>query len=820
MNSEELHQNERQAILSRLLDAVKQCQVRFGGRSELATDSDSRVSCLCAAWESALHHGLRKSNKAFTAFKNMTEKAGLGKVTDLFSDIKKLESESVFWNYVKEHLTKHEYQRFAKLKLVNTDCGRGRAWLRASLNEHSLERYMHMLIERDELLAQHYEDWAFFRDAERNSMLPNMAAGLGSILFAITVDRPELNKGLTALNSIHVQNSVDAADTNDEDDEPKPVISSNVSPASAKKREKRKKKKMPNVVSFDNDDTVGTVITRTGSTSSNGPAIPESVVAALNRTEEPRESGEGAQDDNVFSGDIVGGSTAQDIVVTVQSEDSLPAKERSSSLLGEKEIHMAKDVRRISVPAFSLAFAESPCSLRSSTSDHMSKSSLCSSTDLEQDSSAFLAPVGVDGTVLDIEKEDLDVDRNSSRRMEHSLSIDSDFAREGEIQSASLGLKLAQQSVLNNSALAGVHSSDGSFTDATSHDDLKQAIVHMMLRKESVEEQNKKLEGMLQREMDISSTLRAELEQMKLHHTALHDKDTAHITAMQKENELLKHQLKKYVSAVQMLRTEGANKEDTLGIHLEQPQPSIPPAKQMIDYSHEASEYEKKLIQVAEMHGELMEFNEMLQRQIKNKDALLRQWRDELVQLRGPLPNDRRLSLAPGEDPESLSLIKPTLINIWIPSAFLRGSANNTHHVYQVYVRIRDEEWNVYRRYSQFFDMHVRLKKVYPIIGKFEFPPKKAIGKKEAKLVEGRRQGFQSYLRNVINVMLDRVEDMANGTTKEKLVSYLPFFNDKSDDDKKGKRGIKSNRTAPTVPEGAVGGAPEVGSSRQPYQGL
>ena len=60
---------------------------------------------------------------------------------------------SVFWNYVKEHLTKHEYQRFAKLKLVNTDCGRGRAWLRASLNEHSLERYMHMLIERDELLA-------------------------------------------------------------------------------------------------------------------------------------------------------------------------------------------------------------------------------------------------------------------------------------------------------------------------------------------------------------------------------------------------------------------------------------------------------------------------------------------------------------------------------------------------------------------------------------------------------------------------------------------------------------------------------------------
>lgn len=49
---------------------------------------------------------------------------------------------------------------------------------------------------------------------------------------------------------------------------------------------------------------------------------------------------------------------------------------------------------------------------------------------------------------------------------------------------------------------------------------------------------------------------------------------------------------------------------------------------------------------------------------------------------------------------------------------------------HKVYVRIRDEEWNVYRRYSQFLDTHLRLKKVYPIVGKFDFPPKKAIGKK------------------------------------------------------------------------------------------
>ena len=80
-----------------------------------------------------------------------------------------------------------------------------------------------------------------------------------------------------------------------------------------------------------------------------------------------------------------------------------------------------------------------------------------------------------------------------------------------------------------------------------------------------------------------------------------------------RENELLKHQLKKYVSAVQMLRNESSNKEETLGIHLDaQPQPSIPPAKQMIDYSHEASEYEKKLIQVSTISGYMGGFQHVL----------------------------------------------------------------------------------------------------------------------------------------------------------------------------------------------------------------
>ena len=59
---------------------------------------------------------------------------------------------TAFWQYVKQHLSAHELQRYSRLRHVTTDAGRGRAWIRASLNEHALERYMHMLIEDDRLL--------------------------------------------------------------------------------------------------------------------------------------------------------------------------------------------------------------------------------------------------------------------------------------------------------------------------------------------------------------------------------------------------------------------------------------------------------------------------------------------------------------------------------------------------------------------------------------------------------------------------------------------------------------------------------------------
>lgn len=71
-----------------------------------------------------------------------------------------------------------------------------------------------------------------------------------------------------------------------------------------------------------------------------------------------------------------------------------------------------------------------------------------------------------------------------------------------------------------------------------------------------------------------------------------------------RENELLRQQLRKYVTAVQLLKenSDASAKEDF-----------------SLDHHNESEEYQNKLIQVAEMHAELMEFNARLTMQLNNK---------------------------------------------------------------------------------------------------------------------------------------------------------------------------------------------------------
>ncbi|KAF6127353.1 sorting nexin 29 [Phyllostomus discolor] len=266
--------------------------------------------------------------------------------------------------------------------------------------------------------------------------------------------------------------------------------------------------------------------------------------------------------------------------------------------------------------------------------------------------------------------------------------------------------------------------------------ELRQAIVAMMNRKDELEEENRSLRNLLDGEMEHSAALRQEVDTLKRKVAEQEERHVTKIQALARENEVLKVQLKKYVGAVQMLKREGQTAEVVPNLWNVDGEVTVTEQKPGEVAEELASSYERKLIEVAEMHGELIEFNERLHRALVAKEALVSQMRQELIDLRGPVPGD----LSQTSEDQSLSdfeISNRALINVWIPSVFLRGKAANAFHVYQVYIRIKDDEWNVYRRYTEFRSLHHKLQNKYPQVRAYNFPPKKAIGNKETEAQRG-----------------------------------------------------------------------------------
>ncbi|CAB3386087.1 Hypothetical predicted protein [Cloeon dipterum] len=236
---EQQKEEERQKLLTSLLNAVKACQTRFGGRSQLATESESCVAALCTSLEAVLLHGLKPkpgSGQA-SALRHMTELVS----TSLSLNRVLPQDTPAPWRFIRETLTRHESERFLLLKRVCTDWGRGRAWLRASLNERSLERGLSSLRAAPNL-SYHYFSWSFLRDEERASTLTTMAAGLGSVLFAINVDNTMLNDG----DPEGISRSALIGQS-------EPEITSPASDDGNKPQHLRRRKAPPTIVSFDDD---------------------------------------------------------------------------------------------------------------------------------------------------------------------------------------------------------------------------------------------------------------------------------------------------------------------------------------------------------------------------------------------------------------------------------------------------------------------------------------------------------------------------------------------------------------------------------------
>jgi len=757
----------RQVLLESTLGAVKKCQVRFGGKVELATEGNEEISHLCTKLEMALLHG----------FKVVTPSLGMAvikNVKDLVSNNFGSTENGGVWRIMRTILNKHEYERYLMLANVTNDTGRGRAWLRSVLNEQSLERYLHMLLGDQIRLKEFYEEWAFMRDQERSSMLPSMAAGLCSIRFALKVDNAALNgedSGESILSPTFASSfsgflpSLKPQAPNKPNDNPTIAaeVNSDLVIDTSKVRTKKKKKiKAPHqIVSFDEESSQ---IIEGNSFSESAPSTCINSPAQLKPNSHH----------NDYS--------------HLVTKNNLLLKNKSSPSLLSKSVAKEENYFKFNYDPVKLDKSDTPdgeeidiYASSSSKPEKESDSQFPSLTPVTNKGIGALFPVNTHNN-SSLVSDDAGNSGEDSISNPSVGTEDTDYATQAAVPT--YYKQFSNEANLDEAtsiSQASVHSFESNRSNSSlKKEDLKQALLSVMEKKDELELQAKSLKSMLDQEISHVAEVRQELSDIKQINKEKLEKLEGRNNILSRENELLKHQLKKYVGAVQKLR-DGPQAYETLA--------KLDGAKdsensKYIDYHYEASEYEKKLIQVAEMHGELLEFNENLQRSVQSKEGIISRLREELISLRGPFPDeedrimdDNSSICSSYADSASIGTAR-VLVNIWIPSVFLTGSGSSRHHVYQVYVRIRDTEWNVYRRYSQFFQLHQSLRKKDPVVNSFDFPPKKSMGNKAERFVEDRRRALQTYLRSIVNYLVTTNVSLSCSPDKETLLNLLPFFGD------------------------------------------
>ena len=67
-----------------------------------------------------------------------------------------------------------------------------------------------------------------------------------------------------------------------------------------------------------------------------------------------------------------------------------------------------------------------------------------------------------------------------------------------------------------------------------STEELRQAVVAMMVRKDEVEDQNRSLQALLEQEMEVSSMLRADIQDLKQETLSQQEQDLSKINKLQK----------------------------------------------------------------------------------------------------------------------------------------------------------------------------------------------------------------------------------------------------------------------------------------------
>ncbi|XP_065659238.1 sorting nexin-29 isoform X6 [Hydra vulgaris] len=864
------YERDREGLIKKLLESVKQCQVDFGGKSILASEKDSSVSCLVAQFEQAFQHGLKK-NKMWEMISSYVEP--VRQITDKML----LEIDLTFWSVVKEYLGTSELNYFNTLPDITTDSGKARVWLRTAINESTLERQLLLILGNVALLKQFYEPWALFIDGERSSIIPVMARGLASIVFAIDVKNSSLNRPFKQISVPNgLTKSEKVASKTHRRVNSSPMLQQCIAEPSIMKKINMKKKKKKRAVSaeitdLDDGSNLYSESSHTESTSYTENTYCSYITANMlsknsstNQIQTHHRKASAPNSQTIFNAsqfedlknfsiknsylmnsenvldskennvhsciqkkgcNVELKTETKEMVQTLCTKNSFEQKDtignckdsnNSEEVRPRKEDLKSDDILNVKEFELKVGYEDNENYLKDSfvpgNDDVFEKNFQVSLTKLNS---------GEKPNQLEyLEKFEVDNDRKKSIENQGQKSLVIKSCNGKKTENVSVEIKSLPECVecfipydeistraasdmlpllvcSNIDKMFPVYQSPEEknhlkgfgellteefpqdVPESLSIDDLKQAILATVKKKDEVEQKNLDLQKALDEERNLNRCLKNDLECATIKVREKEDTIEKKLTETLQENEILKNQLKKYVTAVKMLKKENGFTIDFIdGYEFV----DVPANNKTDTYDT----YEEKLSQMAELHGELMEFQEHLQKQLISQDNQISRMKQELVSLRGPLPID----LLPSSTSAYLFIknyFTPNrLVSILVPSVFLKRKGTESHYLYQVYTRIGDEEWNVYRRYSQFNKLRAHVSKMnLKALEKFDFPKKNVFGKKDTKFLEERRLRLQEYLRTVINACISAHLSIDN--SKQDLIYHIPFFGENFCDDNQNK---------------------------------
>ncbi|KAH8335937.1 hypothetical protein KR074_008536, partial [Drosophila pseudoananassae] len=181
----------REDIFRRFQESAHQLSSNFRGK-ELVTEQDESAQELCDSLEELLGYGLRQSLHG-TTFSAASFIQNMHEIVSGNSSITCNNNETTFWDFCQSHLTPHERQRYLDLKQIWTNVGRGRAFVRASLNEKRLYSHVLTWLSDEEQLHKFYTPWSLLLNEEVAKQLPKIIDSLKDVFFSLNVDTTDLN---------------------------------------------------------------------------------------------------------------------------------------------------------------------------------------------------------------------------------------------------------------------------------------------------------------------------------------------------------------------------------------------------------------------------------------------------------------------------------------------------------------------------------------------------------------------------------------------------------------------------------------------------